>query len=426
MRGHGRGWGRVGDNGGWWSGGGASAHAVEAAGASATVGRGRRAAAAASAAAAADDDTLEAQSRSEPVRVRGGGCEEEQQGRAGTVMVPEVVPAHTEMGVRGTMSRGGEEYVAGALRKRRLGEAEQGMQAFVAVEAEVPADGVEGTVGREMEGHDRSVGGATAGLAVGIVTGPELVPDMAIRIPCDAYEECRKKRKSNDLRQQQFYEGEVMQEVNAIDADHDVRQQGTEAGPSSSGDMVGRQVMESGGRYSGVVDRKRCREEGAATREEAGEQGKGIGTVRARTGRAGVKRVVRLAEVVEGLRGQLESVRDGVTRGRSVQWVGGRWHIEDEGGGRGSNGGSEGASTDGVTIDSAEEEERRRGVWVLEAVIAETTALRRGYTRPAAWDEGAMIQAMARMDNPTLRWRYGGDDVGEQEDTEAQPERGDG
>ena len=91
------------------------------------------------------------------------------------------------------MSRGGEEYVAGALRKRRLGEAEQGMQAFVAVEAEVPADGVEGTVGREMEGHDRSVGGATAGLAVGIVTGPEQVPGMATRIPCDAHEENRKK-----------------------------------------------------------------------------------------------------------------------------------------------------------------------------------------------------------------------------------------
>ena len=425
MPGHGRGWGRVGDNGGGWSGGGAPAHAVEAAGASATVGR--RAAAAASAAAAADDDTLEAQGRSEPARVRGGGCEEEQQGRAGTVMVPEVVPAHTEMGVRGTMSRGGEDYVAGALRKRRFREAEQGMQAYVAVEAEVPADGVEGTVGKEMEGHDRSVGGATAGLAVGIVMGPELVPDMAIRIPCDAHEENRKKRKSNDLRQLQFYEREIIQEINAIDNEHGGRRQRTEAGPSSSsGDIVGRQMMESGGRYSLVVGRKRCREEGEATREEAGEQGKGIEAVRARTGRARVKRVVRLAEVVDGVRGQPENVRDGVSRGRSVRWVGGRWHIEDEGGERWNSEESGGAGTDGVTVDSDENEERRRGVWVLEAAIAETTALRRGYTRPAAWDEGAMIQAMARMDNPTLSWRYGGGDVEEQGDTEAQPERGDG
>ena len=165
--------------------------------------------------------------------------------------------------------------------------------------------------------------------------------------------------------------------------------------------------MESGGGDRGIIGRKRCREEGAATREEDRGQGKGIGTVRARIGRAGMKKVVKLAEVVDELRGRSGSVCDGVTRGKSVQWVGGRWHIEDEGGERGSNGGSEGASTDGVTIDSAEEEERRQGVWVLEAVIAETTALRRGYTMSAAWDEGAMIQAMSRMDNPTLRWRYG-------------------
>ena len=110
-----------------------------------------------------------------------------------------------------------------------------------------------------MEGYNRSVGGATAGLAVGIVTGPEMVPDMATRIPCDAYEENRKKRKSNDLRQRQFYEREIIQEINAIDAEHDVRRQRTEAGPSSSsGDMVGRQMMESGGRYSSVVDRNRA------------------------------------------------------------------------------------------------------------------------------------------------------------------------
>ena len=87
---------------------------------------------------------------------------------------------------------------------------------------------------------------------------------------------------------------------------------------------------------------------------------------------------------------------------------------------------SGGAGTDGVTVDSAEEEERRRGIWVLEAAIAENTALRRGYTMSAAWDEGAMIQAMPRMDNPTLQWRYGSGDVEEQGDTEAQPERGDG
>ena len=64
-------------------------------------------------------------------------------------------------------------------------------------------------------------------------------------------------------------------------------------------------------------------------------------------------------------------------------------------------------STDEATIDSEEDEVRRRGAWELEAAAVESTAARRGYTTGAAWDEGAMIQAMARMDNPTLtrRWR---------------------
>ena len=82
--------------------------------------------------------------------------------------------------------------------------------------------------------------------------------------------------------------------------------------------------------------------------------------------------------------------------------------------------------SDGATVDSVEDEMRRRGAWELEAAAVEAMAARRGYTTRAAWDEGAMIQAMARMDNPTLRWRYGGGDVDEQGDTEAQPERGDG
>ena len=160
----------------------------------------------------------------------------------------------------------------------------------IAVEAEVPADEVEGTVGWEMEGYHGHVGGARAGLAVGIATGSERIPDMVATIPCDAHEENRKKRKSNDLRQRQFYEREIIQEINVINDEHDRRRQRTEAGPSSSGDVVGRQMMEGGGRDSGIMDRKRCREEGAATREEDRGQGKGIERVRARTGRAGLKK----------------------------------------------------------------------------------------------------------------------------------------
>ena len=41
-----------------------------------------------------------------------------------------------------------------------------------------------------------------------------------------------------------------------------------------------------------------------------------------------------------------------------------------------------------------------------------------------AWDEGAMIQAMSRMDNPTLRWRYGDVAAEEQGGEEARDELG--
>ena len=40
-----------------------------------------------------------------------------------------------------------------------------------------------------------------------------------------------------------------------------------------------------------------------------------------------------------------------------------------------------------------------------EDAMMEDTASRRGYAPTAAWDEGNMIQAMARMKNPTIAWR---------------------
>ena len=108
-------------------------------------------------------------------------------------MVPAAVPAHTGMGVRGTAGREGEGRAAGASRTQMFREAEQGVQARVAVEAEVPADEVEGTARWEMAVHHGSVGGATAGSAVGTVTGPALIPGLVTTIPCDALEENRKK-----------------------------------------------------------------------------------------------------------------------------------------------------------------------------------------------------------------------------------------
>ena len=63
--------------------------------------------------------------------------------------------------------------------------------------------------------------------------------------------------------------------------------------------------------------------------------------------------------------------------------------------------------TDAATADSGENEARRRNMRECEDAMMEDTASRRGYAPTAAWDEGNMIQAMARMKNPTIAWRFG-------------------
>ena len=50
---------------------------------------------------------------------------------------------------------------------------------------------------------------------------------------------------------------------------------------------------------------------------------------------------------------------------------------------------------------------RRRGARECDEALMEATEARRGYARVAAWDEGNLIQAMARLKNPTIAWRYG-------------------
>ena len=106
-----------------------------------------------------------------------------------------------------------------------------------------------------------------------------------------------------------------------------------------------------------------------------------------------------------------------------MRWEAGRWLVEEvedgagevgsdgDRGDRNEEGGDgqddRGDTDDGATIDGGEGEDRRRGVWECEADIVEAAEARRGYSVAAAWDEGAMIQIMARMRNPTLQWRYG-------------------
>ena len=148
-----------------------------------------------------------------------------------------------------------------------------------------------------------------------------------------------------------------------------------------------------------------------------------------------------LAEATTELQWRPDRARREGTWSQMVQWVEGRWRVEEvwrtgrqhtgcghSGGGEsvGEGGSGGGGDTYEAEVDSLEDEERRRGVWEVEAMAVEYTEARRGYTLAAAWDEGAMIQAMARMDNPTLRWRYG--DVSEEarDRTGESTERGDG
>ena len=66
-----------------------------------------------------------------------------------------------------------------------------------------------------------------------------------------------------------------------------------------------------------------------------------------------------------------------------------------------------GSSVGAASGLSGETEER---TWVIKRCVEkemEVAESRRGYIYGAAWDEGNMIQAMARLKNPTIVWRYG-------------------
>ena len=66
-----------------------------------------------------------------------------------------------------------------------------------------------------------------------------------------------------------------------------------------------------------------------------------------------------------------------------------------------------GSSVGAASGLSGETEER---TWVIKRCVEkemEVAESRRGYIYGAAWDEGNMIQAMARLKNPTIAWRYG-------------------
>ena len=63
--------------------------------------------------------------------------------------------------------------------------------------------------------------------------------------------------------------------------------------------------------------------------------------------------------------------------------------------------------TDAATAASGENEVRRKNMRACDRAMMEDTASRREYAPTVAWDEGNMIQAMARMKSPTIAWRFG-------------------
>ena len=121
-------------------------------------------------------------------------------------------------------------------------------------------------------------------------------------------------------------------------------------------------------------------------------------------------RVVRLAEVVAGRRRTEKRGRKAYpdTYKMKVVCIDGRCRFQISGSNSSDERGLASDSSIGAESGlSGEEEDRQRIVRRQEERRAEVAESRRGYANGAAWDEGNMIQAMARLKNPTIAWRYG-------------------
>ena len=60
-----------------------------------------------------------------------------------------------------------------------------------------------------------------------------------------------------------------------------------------------------------------------------------------------------------------------------------------------------------VAASEEGEEQRLQVIRQCDERMMEVREARRGYVQGSAWDESNMIQAMARLRNPTIVWRYG-------------------
>ena len=163
---------------------------------------------------------------------------------------------------------------------------------------------------------------------------------------------------------------------------------------------------------------------GALEEDDGAWQQCAVGAYRVGAGRvvAGT-RVIRLAEVVAGRRrtskkrnlgdssGPVSQIRNrmlqaDVTSPKNMSDIAGT-NNDTAGNNNGKGSVGDEGSVEATCGGSLLAGERGRVIRWCEEMEAGKTERRRGYVCGAAWDEGNMIQAMARLKNPTIAWRYG-------------------
>ena len=212
---------------------------------------------------------------------------------------------------------------------------------------------------------------------------------------------------------------------------------GAGAGPGRGGEEDEVRVSPGGGGARRQETQRRVVSEQAKGRKRRGEmeeeggewQTCAVGECRVGVGRvvAGT-RVIQLAEVVAGRRrtrkkqnigdssGPVSQIRNrmlqaGVCETSSVVCLfrdKSENHVTQVGGMTFCVSVCRGGSSVGAASGLSGETEER--TWVIKRCVEkamEVAESRRGYVYGAAWDEGNMIQAMARLKNPTIAWRYG-------------------
>ena len=210
--------------------------------------------------------------------------------------------------------------------------------------------------------------------------------------------------------------------------------QGPESGTGLGGgdEEAGMEISAGGGnaqscttqRGASPVRAQGQKRRGALEEDDGAWQQCAVGAYRVGAGRVVTgTRVIRLAEVVAGRRrtskkrnlgdssGPVSQIRNrmlqaDVTSPKNMSDITGT-NNDTAGNNNGKGSVGDEGSVEATCGGSLLAGERGRVIRWCEEMEAGKTERRRGYVCGAAWDEGNMIQAMARLKNPTIAWRYG-------------------